>query len=490
MKKIFIFALSAFLIVPAFAEAEKAMGEVNSAETTSELGAVADPIKLVGPMDSVGNDDEFANFDEIVGKGDGNYAPEYNQAGDQSSKPWWRGWEIGVGVPLVLPATGYNGFIGYMNKKADSWLGRRFGARFDFQIPNALGADAVLKDNGNGYDVDVAGEVLFWKPKFDGVATVDQVKFDIDDDNTDDIIDLNGAKAKFALKNQFIGGMIDLYPFGDTWFLGGLRLSGGYYTGRMDVGLNVNIPNDFPNGGYKYNIGSGSDKVVAKVKSGSRIAADVKWKYSGPYAGLGFDLGVFRGFKFFMDAGVVFAKPPKVSRSNLTMPVFQACYEISGNCDGWVNFDMNKKPIAKDLTKDILGQVIKANVEGAFGGSDFADIKDKIIAQYGGNPNIDYGSVANDIMNFLDYSGNTNSYKAANPTHWITELLNKAGDAADVSDALDEIKKEWNNPSSDFNSTDLQQQIDDAWNDYEKGIDDINKSLKDMRFMPIIKIGV
>jgi hypothetical protein len=36
----------------------------------------------------------------------------------------------------------------------------------------------------------------------------------------------------------------------------------------------------------------------------------------------------------------------------------------------------------------------------------------------------------------------------------------------------------------------MQESIDDIWADYEKGINDINKSMKDMRFMPVVKIGV
>ena len=34
--------------------------------------------------------------------------------------------------------------------------------------------------------------------------------------------------------------------------------------------------------------------------------ATAKWDFDGPYAGLGFDLGLFSGLKIYFDAGVVF----------------------------------------------------------------------------------------------------------------------------------------------------------------------------------------
>ena len=171
------------------------------------------PVTLIRPLAlleerQIAKADEFKDFDKFVGNKN-DVAPIIE---DKPAKPWWRGWQVGVGVPLMLPATGYNGFIGYMNKKAESWWWRRLGARFDFQIPSALTFNAALSGNGNGYDVDGSGKILFFKPKFDGLATIDPVEYD--DDYGTNTANLDGANIGLSMKNQYIGGLIDIYPFG------------------------------------------------------------------------------------------------------------------------------------------------------------------------------------------------------------------------------------------------------------------------------------
>ncbi|MDR1072011.1 MAG: hypothetical protein LBL21_05205 [Rickettsiales bacterium] len=479
MKKLLAFLIS-LAPLAAFAEAESAADYAPAAEVAAEAAAEA-------PTDLAEDWAEHAAAPE-AGAAPG-YDAEYNfksasEGGAAESKPakkpWYRGWQIGVGVP-VLPL-GYNGFIGYANKKAESFWGKRFGARLDFQIPSAMKATGNLVDDGGEYDVNASGKILFVNRTFNEVATVDHV--DIDGQN----FDLNGASAVVSLKNQNIGGLVDFYPFGNTWFLGGLRLSGGYYTGRMD--LNASVGN-FPNSEMSFDIddsGVKPDKIMARVKNGSKVAANFKWKYSGPYAGVGFDLGVLFGFKFYADVGVVFATPPKVSRAqNVKMPVLQACYTAGASCGGdWIDFDLNEKPDVSGLTADVLGQVIKGQIP-----SIDPAVQDQIAAALGvptaNLGSVDFGGLANDVLDYLN--GGT-------PTAggWLDKLTNTSGGYVSeynstIADAMETVRDNWNGAGGDF-SGDLQNDIDKAWNDYEKGINDINKSLKDMRFMPVVKIGV
>lgn len=181
------------------------------------------------------------------------------------------GLQFGVGVS---PTSGLNGFIGYNNKKFNSFWAKRFGVRFDFA------SYSPIKNKLNTKINEAVGE--------EGIKIEDNL-------NIEDI----------SLDAKHYGLLVDFYPFGDTWFLGGWRLSGGYIKGKLDLdakihGKNVGGDIEFELNGVKY-------KYTGGEMHGT---VDSDWKYKGPYAGLGFDLGIFRGFKIFMDAGVVFADKP------------------------------------------------------------------------------------------------------------------------------------------------------------------------------------
>ena len=82
-----------------------------------------------------------------------------------SSKPEYEskfsGLEIGAGIPLITPLTGYNVFVGYVNKNASTFLGRRFGIRADFTIPTDLQFKGSISDNNvDGYDIDGDANIL------------------------------------------------------------------------------------------------------------------------------------------------------------------------------------------------------------------------------------------------------------------------------------------------------------------------------------------
>lgn len=178
-----------------------------------------------------------------------------------------RGMQIGLGIS---PTSGLNGFIGYNNKNFNSFWAKRFGVRFDFATYSPI------KSKMNSRINDALGD--------EGMEIDDNLKVD----NVD-------------LSAKHFGALVDFYPFGNTWFLGGLRLSGGYMTGKLD--LNADIQGTKKVGKIEFELGGNKYTYDGDVMHGK---ADVNWKYSGPYLGAGFDLGLFWGIKIYMDAGVVF----------------------------------------------------------------------------------------------------------------------------------------------------------------------------------------
>lgn len=457
MKKLLMFAFGVFISVPAFAE--------TAAEPDIITEKAAD---YAMPVDkAAAKADEFKDFDKFVGNKN-DVAPIIE---DKPAKPWWRGWQVGVGVPLMLPATGYNGFIGYMNKKAESWWWRRLGARFDFQIPSALTFNAALSGNGNGYDVDGSGKILFFKPKFDGLATIDPVEYD--DDYGTNTANLDGANIGLSMKNQYIGGLIDIYPFGDTWFLGGWRLSGGYYMGEANIDLAANISNDLPSAdGFVYNAGNNT-QVAAKLKGGSKIGGKMNWKYSGPYAGIGFDLGFFWGIKLYMDAGVVFAKAPQMRDNGLYIPErsINACIRNNGVCDEWISIDIRDPNGSRDK---LLAQVVENLTSNpVYGGDDFTGALNNI-------PNIP-DDILNSITGWLG-SGNP----SANRPQWVDDLLAANGGSTDLADIISDIESAASGNNADF---DLQGLTNDYLKARRDSVNDINDGLKELKFVPMIRLG-
>lgn len=182
-----------------------------------------------------------------------------------------RGLEFGLGVS---PTSGLNGFIGYNNKKFNSFWAKRFGFRFDFA------SFSPIKNRLNRKINDSVGN--------DGIKIEDNLKIN-----------------NIALNAKHYGALVDFYPFGDTWFLGGWRVSGGYVSGRMNLnsdiyGKNIGGNIEFELNGNKYYYTGGE----------MRGTANISWDYRGPYLGTGFDLGILWGFKIYVDTGVVFANRP------------------------------------------------------------------------------------------------------------------------------------------------------------------------------------
>jgi hypothetical protein len=410
------------------------------------------------------------------------------------ARNWWNnGLQIGAGVPLMLPMTGYNFFVGYVNKNSSSFFGKRIGGRLDFQIPSAMTAKATFKNGGiDSYKVNTKFDVLFLSQSID--FDMDHVMIDSDDNpvTQDTAVDLVGTNAKISLKNQNIGAILDFYPFGDTWFLGGIRLSGGYYIGDMEAKLSATVPNILPDStGMSYDVGSGN-LLYSRLKAGSKISGKMKWSYSGPYAGLGFDLGVIKGFKFYMDAGVVFTDAPRLKDEDFVLPTNQIelCYKANGSvtaCD-WVPLDIDKG--APDLMGRALGSVIGGIIEDGTGAPDqygvnYDDINPYLPPEYQG-AGYDPNAIGQDMATYLMGGG----------VGWIDFMLlsEPAIASSDLGQAIIAIHTDPTTAIVGNDLSELQTQINDAIADYKENrkdtIDDANDSLKDFKFVPMIKLGV
>ena len=179
------------------------------------------------------------------------------------------GVQIGVGLSAT---SGLNGFVGYANKDFDSFWAKHFGVRFDFASTKPVkslinnGIDSIMGDDG----IDVGDNLTI---------------------------------ADGQIKAQHYAALVDFYPFGDTWMLGGWRITGGYAFGDMNMMANIAGAIDGPTGYYEFELGGNKYAYTGNSVHGT---AGMDWEYRGPYIGTGFDIGLFAGFKIYVDAGVVF----------------------------------------------------------------------------------------------------------------------------------------------------------------------------------------
>ncbi|MFQ6777988.1 MAG: hypothetical protein ACLRFI_01660 [Alphaproteobacteria bacterium] len=218
------------------------------------------------------------------------------------------GMQIGVGASLT---GGLDGFIGYENKNFDSFWWKRFGVRLGFATTSPLKSNINslvnnILDHSNGFKVG------------GGIALSDT-----------------------SIKAKQMSAIVDFYPFGDTWFLGGWRVSGGYYNGSLSVDADLAGTKDeivVPEYSFKLN------DTLYKYSGGDKLATGkLKWKYSGPYVGTGFDIGLFSGLKIYLDAGLVFADDS--AKLDLSIP----SDNLQQSSDGitWTNVSTSELETAK-----------------------------------------------------------------------------------------------------------------------------------------------
>ena len=268
MKKVSIIALLSFIVFPSFAQ-DVTVSDAVSDQTVSDN--FSEEEKALSEQDVK---QEYVDVKEVA----------------ESEKSWLHGVQIGAGVSAV---SGLNGFVGYVNKDFDSFWAKRFGVRFDFATTKpvkSLIGDAVdsVMDDG----------------------------IDIGDDLTIDGVDIDA---------KHFAALVDFYPFGDTWMLGGWRITGGYAFGDMNMSANIaGVVDALDTTRYEFELAGQSYAYVGNSVHGT---ACLDWKYRGPYLGTGFDIGLFAGLKIYVDAGVVFTN--RAAQLSLDVP-FENLQKLEG----------------------------------------------------------------------------------------------------------------------------------------------------------------
>ena len=225
------------------------------------------------------------------------------------------GVELGLGLSA---STGLNGFIGYANKNFESFWWKRLGARLDFASTKMIKKpiDSLIdKYMGNGLEIG------------DNLTITDG-----------------------TIESRHFAALVDFYPFGDTWFLGGWRLTGGYMFGKMNLDAMLTGGDDrlAQFAGREFKLGNTWYKYTGGDVHGT---AKAEWDFHGPYAGTGFDIGLFRGLKIFLDAGVVFTS--KAAELSLDIPETSSLQYSIDNRETWNNVSGMPSQLTNDINKTI-----------------------------------------------------------------------------------------------------------------------------------------
>ncbi len=207
------------------------------------------------------------------------------------------GFSLGGGISAV---SGLTGFIAYGAPDTSSWVWRRLRLRLDFgstkpihdvfdsMVDYFIGDDGYTIDDITIKDVDITAKHMSW--------------------------------------------LLDFYPFADSKYFCGVRVSGGYMKGLLKIDAELTGAADgAPAGAFGFKLGNTYYYYTGNTVHGT---SDIDWKYRGPYVGLGFDLGVFRGFGIYIDAGVVFTN--RTAHADLHIP-FKNLYQSTDGGNTWQN---------------------------------------------------------------------------------------------------------------------------------------------------------
>ena len=211
---------------------------------------------------------------------------------------------LGTGVGASFP-TGLNVFVGYTNPELESaWL-RHLGVRFDFATTGPLKSaiDSII-DNAmsNGQDIG------------DGIEITDG-----------------------KLDAKHLSAVVDVYPFVDSSYFDGVRISGGYYFGdmHMDTSIKGQIAEISPDRFYFYLDGT----HYYYNGNNFRGMTEIDWEYNGPYLGLGWDIKLGCGFYLYTDIGAVFTNRPPTLTINIP---HQQLYTYNNTTGVWEPFTIPK----------------------------------------------------------------------------------------------------------------------------------------------------
>lgn len=169
----------------------------------------------------------------------------------------------------------------------------------------------------------------------------------------------NMAIKSVDVTARHVGLLVDFYPFGDTWFLGGWRLTGGYMAGKFGIGADLSgTINDAPSEPVSFELNDVDYRYLGNAITGRATGT---WKYSGPYMGTGFDLGLLWGIKIYMDAGAVYTN--KTAAMGLKVPLNNLLQVSTDGGTTWPavtsdsdlvdEFNANKDAALKDANDDL-----------------------------------------------------------------------------------------------------------------------------------------
>ncbi len=201
----------------------------------------------------------------------------------------------------VSAGSGLNGFIGYQNPNAQSWLGQRLRFRLDF---------ASTKPIHSTYD-----------------SIVDRLVVGDDGYTIDDI-----TIQDVDIVAKHMSGLFDFFPFADSKYFCGVRLTAGYMKGLLKVDAELTgAVSGAPAGAFGFILGKTFYYYTGNVVHGS---SDIDWKYHGPYFGAGFDIGVWHGLAMYFDFGLVYTH--RTAQADLSVP-FKNLWQSTDFGKTWQN---------------------------------------------------------------------------------------------------------------------------------------------------------
>ncbi|MDR1476798.1 MAG: hypothetical protein LBI17_01565 [Rickettsiales bacterium] len=207
-----------------------------------------------------------------------------------------------------------------------------------FQIGAGAGLFGGL-NVGIGYRIPYSPD-NFWKNRFGFRVEYNSSKLL---DSLLDDIEVDGEKFTPHVDGKQFGALIDFYPFSYTWFLGGFRLSGGYYTGDFALGGTLHKE---ASGIFSMKNSAGVEQYY-QVDAAADLMAELAYdKIRGPYVGAGFDLGLFWGLKFYFDAGLVFTDKSAIKAELSAAPTSQIKFCLADStCASGASYSINSTTV-------------------------------------------------------------------------------------------------------------------------------------------------
>ena len=190
-------------------------------------------------------------------------------------------------------------------------------------------------------------------------------------------ITARNAEFNSSVTGRNLGVLVDFHPFTYTRGLKGFRVSGGYYFGSLDIRAAAavdDLASKIPeyNNYFKWENVNIGGSIYAPMISGLEYGASVGIKHiraepkltlrsTGPYVGIGWDVGLFSNLKMTFDAGVAFTKAHEMS---ITDNLDELDFTISSstltiNIDGDPSIPSSVKGLLSDA---IQSQLIANNV--------------------------------------------------------------------------------------------------------------------------------